>query len=61
EAEQARFVKQFFGLTSGLDLEMALWSWIYPQGAPEPFATMHLLHPDGTVKPAWDAWINASR
>lgn len=61
EAEQERFVERFFSLTAGLDLEMALWSWIYPVGAPEPFASMTLFREDGTPKSAWDAWVNASR
>ncbi|MEW5995985.1 MAG: hypothetical protein AB1657_00105 [Candidatus Micrarchaeota archaeon] len=56
EDEQAEFVTRFFDLTSGLDMKLAVWSFLYGQDTVEPFNSMGLLRGDGTSRPAWDAW-----
>lgn len=57
EEEQAEYVERFFELTKDLDVELTIWSFMYGQGTIQPFNTMGLRRPDGTAKPAWDAWV----
>lgn len=61
EAEQAEFVRTFFNLTKELNLEMAIWSFMYDQKDIDmPFNSMGLRYrSDGTAKLAWNEWINA--
>lgn len=59
DEEQERFVLRFFSLTSNLDMEVAIWSFVYDQNASEPFGSMGLLTADGSQRPAWNAWVKA--
>jgi hypothetical protein len=58
EAEQAEFVNNFFNLTKNLNLEMAVWSFLYDQNTTVPFNSMGLWSDNGTAKIAWSNWIN---
>jgi len=59
-AEQAEFVKRFFSLTKDLDLQLAIWSFMYDPDTFEPFKSMGLRRrSDGVAKPAWNEWLNA--
>ena len=40
-----------------LDLELLLWAWLYDVTDEVPFAGMGLRRPDGSARPAWDAWL----
>ena len=60
EAEQAQFVTQFITLTTAMDNELAIWSFMYDQGTVEPFNSMGLRRSDGTARPAWDEWVTWS-
>ena len=57
EAEQAEFVNRFFELSADLNKEMVIWSFMFDPKAIGPFNSMGLVRRDGTVRPAWDAWI----
>lgn len=57
EKEQAEFVATFFELTTSLDKEFFIWSFMYDQNVIEPFKSMGLKSQDGKVKEAWDKWI----
>lgn len=58
EATQAAFVEWLFETTAGVDLVLALWAFVYaPTAAPEAFRGMGLRRADGSVRPAWDAWV----
>ncbi len=57
EQEQAEFIKRFFKLTEDLEIEMAIWSFMYDQDAIEPFDSMGLINNDGTKKLSWYEWI----
>ncbi len=60
EAEQAEFVRTFFNLTRELNMEIAIWSFMYDQDVNMPFNSMGLIRrSDGTAKLAWNEWINA--
>jgi hypothetical protein len=61
ESEQAKFVETFFRLTKELDMELAIWSFLYDQDISEPFKSMGLYSSDGHAKQAWDIWINNER
>lgn len=61
EAEQAEFIELFFDLTRELDVEVAVWSFMYAPGNGEPFESMGLRRSDGTARPAWDAWLEAEK
>ncbi|WP_435363805.1 hypothetical protein [Haloarchaeobius sp. DYHT-AS-18] len=59
EAKQARYVERLFELTADVDLALAIWSFVYDQpGTPTAFETMSLRRPDGSPRPAWDAWVD---
>lgn len=60
KAEQAQFITQFITLTTAMDNELAIWSFMYDQGTVEPFNSMGLRRSDGTARPAWDEWVNWS-
>ena len=62
EAEQQRFVAEFFGWTWGIkeDLELAIWIHLYPQTTAEPFGAMALYRADGTPKTTWGTWVRTS-
>jgi len=57
EQEQAEFVETFFSLTADLDMEIAIWSFMYDPDTIEPFCSMGLRHNDGTARPSWEAWV----
>ncbi|WP_267639427.1 hypothetical protein [Haloarchaeobius amylolyticus] len=58
EAKQARYVDRLFELTTDVELALALWAFVYDQpGVPTAFETMGLRRPDGSPRPAWDAWV----
>ena len=56
EAEQVEFIETFFNLTTELNVEVAVWTFMYVSYDGEPFESMGLYRSDGTAKPAWDAW-----
>ncbi len=57
EEEQVEFVKRFFTLTSDLNSEFEIWSFLYDQNTIEPFNSMGMYTKDGTQKQAWAEWI----
>jgi len=57
ESEQEEFVTRFFNLSSGLDKELLIWSFMYDPDTAEPFNSMGMRRSDGTARPAWDAWV----
>ena len=59
EAEQVEFIETFFNLTSELNVEVAIWSFMYVSYNGEPFESMGLRRSDGTARPAWDTWLQA--
>jgi len=56
EQEQAEFVETFFRLTKGVDIKIAIWSFMYDPDIIEPFRSMGLRRDDGTARPASDIW-----
>jgi hypothetical protein len=56
EAEQAEFIYKFFDLTRDLDLEVAVWSFMYDLEVFQPFDSMGLIDRDGNEKAGWEAW-----
>ena len=56
EAEQAEFINKFFELTEGLDVEVAIWSFMYDSDTFEPFNSMGLIARDGHEKLALEVW-----
>jgi hypothetical protein len=56
EREQAEFIETFFELTGGMDVRIAIWSFLYDPETIEPFNSMGLRRDNGTARPAWDAW-----
>lgn len=59
ESKQSEFITKFFNLSSGLNKEMAIWSFLYDQNTTLPFNSMGLWRSDGTPKPGWNTWVNA--
>ncbi|MFC1802394.1 hypothetical protein ACFL0D_00325 [Thermoproteota archaeon] len=57
EQEQAEFIETFFELTKDLDVEIAVWTFMYDLGMFEPFNTMGLINSEGKEKLAWNNWI----
>jgi hypothetical protein len=57
ETEQAQFITKFTTLTAMMDMEMAIWSFMYDQNTFEPFNSMGLRRSDGSPRPAWDEWV----
>jgi hypothetical protein len=59
EQEQAEFVETFFNLTKDINMELAVWTFMYDQNTIEPFNSMGLYNSNGTARPAWNLWIGA--
>ncbi len=59
EDEQALFVERFFNLTKDLNMEIAIWSFLFDQETDAPFNTMGLFSKDGKAKKAWNIWLSA--
>jgi hypothetical protein len=57
ETEQTQFITKFINLTEAIDMEMAIWSFMYDQNTFEPFNSMGLRRSDGSPMPAWDEWV----
>ena len=58
EAEQSAFASRFFRLINGLDTELAIWAFVYDQPSALAFEQQGLYRPDGSPRPALDAWAN---
>jgi len=56
EEEQAEFISRFFELTEGMDVEVAVWSFLYSPDIFEPFNSMGLLEDNEETSPAFEAW-----
>jgi hypothetical protein len=56
QEEQAAFIQRFFDLTSELDLEIAVWSFMYDLEVFQPFDSMGLIDREGNEKMSWEAW-----
>lgn len=61
ETEQAAFVATFFRLLQNVNVELAVWSFLYDQDIHEPFNSMGLYGSDGKAKLAWNVWVNSGR
>lgn len=59
EAEQAEFIATFFRLTTDLNMELAIWSFMYDQDILEPFKSMGLYNINGNAKLAWNEWVTS--
>jgi len=57
EEEQADFIRTFFDLTRELNLEVAVWSFMYDLNSFEPFNSMGLINQQEEEKMAWQEWI----
>ncbi len=57
EEEQAEFIKTFYALTKDLNVEIAVWSFMYDFSIFEPFNSMGLISIEGKEKLAWQEWI----
>jgi hypothetical protein len=57
EEEQAEFIRTFNDLTKDLNVEIAVWSFMYDIDIFEPFNTMGLISNEGKEKLAWQEWI----
>lgn len=55
--EQAAFIRWFFDLTKGLELEVVVWSFMYDLEVFEPFDSMGLIDRDGNEKTGWQDWV----
>ena len=60
EEEQAEFIRTFFDLTKELNVEIAVWSFMYDPDIFEPFDSMGLIKDDGTKRLAWKEWVGGS-
>ena len=56
EKEQSEFIERFFSLTKGMNIRLAVWSFMYDQDTIEPFKSMGLIYKDGMEKLAWEKW-----
>lgn len=56
ETEQAEFINKFFDLTEELDVEVAIWSFMYDPDIFEPFNSMGLISEEDHERLAWDVW-----
>ncbi|HEX9761905.1 MAG TPA: hypothetical protein VGA97_02280, partial [Acidimicrobiia bacterium] len=56
EQKQEAFVERFLELTAGADMAFYIWSFLYDQQAPGPFASMGLVDRVRRPKLAWWAW-----
>ncbi|RLD08839.1 MAG: hypothetical protein DRI65_01050 [Chloroflexota bacterium] len=57
QKEQAEFISRFFELTKTMNVEMAVWSFMYDLDVFEPFNTMGLITRDGVEKLSWQEWV----
>lgn len=57
QEEQAAFINKFFDLTNELELEVAVWSFMYDMEIFEPFNSMGLIDRDGNEKAGWEDWV----
>ena len=53
------FFNTFFKLTKNLDMEIAIWSFLYDPETIEPFRSMGMRNEDGSVRPAWESWLSS--
>lgn len=58
EAEQAEFINKFFELTKELDVNIAIWSFMYDQAGFPPFEHTGLIDRNKKEKQGWTNWIN---
>lgn len=58
ESEQAEFIYAFYDLTKHMEVEIAVWSFMYDPDIIEPFNSMGLIDEDDHARLAWDVWIN---
>jgi hypothetical protein len=58
---QQQFVVKFFELTSTLESQANIWSFLYDPETVVPFNTMGMFSSDGTERPAWQEFINAKK
>jgi hypothetical protein len=56
ETEQVEFINTFFELTKDLDVEVAVWSFMYDPDIFEPFNSMGLITREDHERLAWDVW-----
>jgi hypothetical protein len=56
EDEQAEFIKTFFELTENMDVEIAIWSFLYDPEDIDPFSSMGLISRGEHEKLAWEIW-----
>ena len=56
QAEQAEFINRFFELTQNINIEAAIWSFLYDPDTFEPFNSMGLISAQGEERTAWEVW-----
>jgi hypothetical protein len=56
QEEQADFVHRLFDLTDELELEIAVWSFMYDLEVLQPFDSMGLIDRAGNEKLSWEVW-----
>jgi hypothetical protein len=56
ESEQADFINKFFELSKDMNIEIAIWSFMYDPDIIEPFDSMGLITRGGHNRLAWDIW-----
>jgi hypothetical protein len=59
--KQTRFLERFSELIADVDVAFFVWSFLYDQATPEPFASMGLITAAGIGRPAWKVWTDADR
>jgi len=61
EEEQAEFIRTFFDLTKDLNVEIAVWSFMYDPDIFEPFDSMGLINNDRTKRLSWYEWVEGEK
>lgn len=56
-SKQADFVGNFISQTKSLKPAFSIWSFMYDQNLPDPFAGIGLLNSDGSARPGYSAWV----
>lgn len=56
ESEQAEFINEFFDQTEDMNVEVAVWSFMYDPDIFEPFNSMGLISNEDHERLAWDIW-----
>jgi hypothetical protein len=56
ETEQAEYINLFYDLTGNMQVEVAVWSFMYDPDIFEPFDSMGLISKEGHKRLAWTAW-----